>query len=182
MNNPPDRTKFVTQCPGQWRVPNLRKWFVRKGQVHTDATYCLVCVEAGCAGVSKEGCYIVLTNYCNCDCPDPGKHHDPSATQFPTEDQSRLYADYLRTQTELRKVQRDFEILDNKLKTCYPKEIETLFNNPSPPCDPEPLRNAQRYREAFWTKPCGCVFWRNGGEWSTDCGTWYCRWHIWQTY
>lgn len=178
--------RFVTECPGHWRIPENRKWFVREGETVEQATYCQVCVEAGCSGLQKEKSFIAALNYANCDCPDPGRHSDPrQPIQYPTKDQNKLYADYLKTKRDLEHAQKESNWLQEKLANYYPKELVDVFENSTPTLDPEPLAIAKkdsRVHVLLRTHQCGCVEWRDGDDWGGKLVTWYCRSHIWKSY
>lgn len=174
---------LVRECPGEFRVPDRRIWFVKQGETAEMGTYCSVCVQAGCAGIEESKGSDVILAYANCDCPNPQQHYTPEQLCYPTRTQNQIYADYLKTQAEIRALQDQLEPLQSKLQTCYSKQLIELFQDPTKVVlDPKPLAQAKlsltSYR--YWSDDCGCLHWSQG-EWS-DVATWPCRWHLWKTF
>lgn len=169
----------VAECPGEVRIPEYRKWFVREGETAEQATYCKVCVENGCAGIRKDKGSMVILEFANCDCPDQRQHpnYNEEDDKFPTKHENRLYKDLRRTKFELERAKYQVEALQHKLATIYPIGLADKFERSEQVFDPKPSASLSR---VFWVDKCGCKHWKETDHPESMCHTTYCRWHLWQ--
>lgn len=169
----------VGECPGEVRIPEYRKWFVRKGETAEQATYCKVCVESGCAGIQRDRGSFVILEYANCDCPDQRQHpnYKEANNDFPTKQENRLYKDLRKTKNELENAKYQVEWLQHKLATYYPIGLSEKSEKLEQDFDPKPSAGRSR---VYRVDKCGCTHWKESDHPESGSHTSYCRWHLWQ--